>query len=99
MMFEKGGAVVAISATVAEAWQRCCMAALSATAAAALRRHGGSFQGRKHGIGMSKGEGGHEGCNYLAHRIGLDFISLPGQQWPSKTITVQGSRRARLIKF
>ena len=48
---------------------------------------------------MSKGDGGHEGHNYLAHRIGLDFISLPGQQWPSKTMTVQGSQWAWLIKF
>jgi len=48
---------------------------------------------------MSRGDGGHEGHNYLVHRIGLDNFSLPGQQWPSKTITVQGSRRAWLIKI
>ena len=71
----------------------------NSAAEAAWRRRGGGFRGRKHGFGMNKGDGGHEGCNYLAHRIGLDFISLPGQQRPSKTITVQGSRQAWLIKF
>ena len=54
---------------------------------------------KKCGFSMSKGDGDYEGRNYLAHRIGLDFFFLPGQQWPSKTITVQGSRRAWLINF
>ncbi len=48
------------------------------------------------GVGGDNGDGGHEGRIFVAHHIGLDNISLPGQQWPSKTITVQGSHWAWL---
>ena len=65
----------------------------------AKKRRARRCDGDGDGEGGDNEDGGHDGCKMVAHHIGLDNISLPGRQWPSKTITVQGSRQAWLINF